>query len=234
MPTVRLLSQPYSSLSSPVALDGVDREGFPKGALAVVRLERAEGTPQLLDAWLPAARRRHPWCTFVVQLLAFEERQAAAVLLVAGRAGIRACVLGESIAQEQLRRNLCDPTGLEECVIDWLLHASAHGPVVGGELARGVFGQPPIGGAARAQLRALGLPSPLRWRQLVRALRTLLQLQANPALSIEAVALAGGFADHASLWRLTRTLFGITPSEVRGTMGWEWLADRWLRRFSRR
>lgn len=230
-PAVHLLSRPYDALSHTVELDRIDRASVAEGVLAVVRLERADGAQQTLHTWLPAARRRHPWCTFVLQFIDFEADETANALLVAGRSGIRACVLGAVISEASLRRSLSDSTGLDERLVDWLGYATPESPV-DGDLARAVLRQSHVGRPIRAQLRALGLPSPLRWRQCVRALRAILLLQANPRLSVEAVALASGFADHASLWRLTRALFGVTPSALRGTLGWEWLADRWLQRFS--
>jgi hypothetical protein len=37
------------------------------------------------------------------------------------------------------------------------------------------------------------------------------------------------FADHSALAHLLRRSLGVTSQEIRGTLGWEWLLDRWLR-----
>ena len=233
-PVVHLLSPPYVALSHPIELDRIDCASVPGGALTILRLAQAEEVPRLLHTWLPAARRRHPWCTFVLQLPDYQADETPNALLLAGRSGIRACVLGDVISEPQLRRRLGDPTDFDERMVDWLAFATPHGAGMVPDLARSLLEQPCSGGSRRAKLHALGLPSPVRWRQFSRTLRALLRLQMNSRLSVEAAALDSGFADHASLWRLTRALFGITPSALRGTLGWEWLADRWLQRFSRR
>jgi AraC-like DNA-binding protein len=37
-----------------------------------------------------------------------------------------------------------------------------------------------------------------------------------------------GYSDHSALSHQLRRLFGMSASQVRGLLGWEWLLDRWL------
>lgn len=79
----------------------------------------------------------------------------------------------------------------------------------------------------RRQLRRFGLPTPYRWHQLGRALATASRIQ-RYATSIERIALEAGYSDHADLSRQYLSLFGIRPSRLRNTVGWQWLTWRWL------
>ena len=112
-PVVHLLSPPYVALSHPIELDRNDRTSVPDGALTILRLAQAEEVPRLLHIWLPAARRRHPWCTFVLQLPDDQADETPNALLLAGRSGIRSCVLGDIISEAHLRRSLSDPTDFD-------------------------------------------------------------------------------------------------------------------------
>ena len=62
------------------------------------------------------------------------------------------------------------------------------------------------------------------------ALRAALRLQAHAGASLMVLAVECGYSDHSSLSRQCLRLFGVRPGAIRGTLGWEWLLDRWLRR----
>src|SRR5690606_16863514 len=75
--------------------------------------------------------------------------------------------------------------------------------------------------------RKRGLPSPSRWFQVARALHAALRIQARPDASMTAIALEMGFADHSALAHLLRRCLGVQAGMIRGTLGWEWLLQRW-------
>lgn len=81
------------------------------------------------------------------------------------------------------------------------------------------------------RLRRSGLPTPGAWRQLGTTLRAALQIQGT-SNSLERIALTEGFYDQSSLSRQMKTLYGLRPGRLRGTVGWQWLVWRWFRRAS--
>jgi hypothetical protein len=57
-----------------------------------------------------------------------------------------------------------------------------------------------------------------------------MRLQAQPETPLFRLALDLGYADHSAICQLLRRVFDLKPSEVRGTVGWEWMLERWLER----
>lgn len=82
--------------------------------------------------------------------------------------------------------------------------------------------------SARFRCSKKRLPPPSRWLQAARALHACLRLQADPDRALLPLALELGYADHSALSHQIRRTFGVRPSEVRRTLGWEWLMGRWL------
>lgn len=231
--SVFLLPPPYIKLSAPLDLARLRQTAVPDGTLTVLRLRRAV-TPWLIESWLPIARRQLRRCTFVLQLVGYnDDYEVADMLLLCAPSGIRACILGDAISPSHLRASLSDAVRMDERLLDWIGHATSHDSGVVTEIGHAIFRESSSGDSIRNRLFNMGLPSPMRWRQLARAMPALLRLQMNTHLSVEAAALAFRFPDHGSFWRLSKSLFGISPARVRGTLGWEWLADRWLRKHSR-
>src|SRR5690606_20083178 len=83
--------------------------------------------------------------------------------------------------------------------------------------------------STRFRFRKKGLPAPSRWLQAARGLHAALRIQLEPEKSILAHACALGYADHSALCHQMKRMFGTTPAAVRGTLGWEWLLERWVR-----
>jgi AraC-like DNA-binding protein len=63
---------------------------------------------------------------------------------------------------------------------------------------------------------------------MARALNHALRIQARPEARLTLLAMEAGYSDHSGLTRQLIRMFGVTPVGIRGTLGWEWLADRWL------
>lgn len=81
------------------------------------------------------------------------------------------------------------------------------------------------------RLHAAGLPSPkrlLRWMRLLHAG----QLMADPARSVNSVALSLGFSSSSSLRRILKHNVGLTPSELAEAGGVRYLVDAFFKRTS--
>jgi AraC-like DNA-binding protein len=161
----------------------------------------------------------------------------------AARASVRAVVSGNAPLGESLRRPLTDTQTLGADVVEWLgLFGLRLTPTLS-HLITHIFSDAPrfrevadllreIGAAessTRFRFRKKGLPAPSRWLQAARGLHAALRIQLDPERSILAHACDLGYADHSALCHQMRRLFGTTPAAVRGTLGWEWLLERWVR-----
>jgi AraC-like DNA-binding protein len=82
----------------------------------------------------------------------------------------------------------------------------------------------------RTWFRRAGVPGPGKWLAVAHAVRAALRLQAEDGVPLLTLAVECGYSDHSSLSRQSLRLFGVRPGAIRGTLGWEWLLDRWLRR----
>ncbi|HEX6039377.1 MAG TPA: hypothetical protein VFZ20_15100, partial [Longimicrobium sp.] len=169
----------------------------------------------------------------------------AATLRLAQRAAhlrVRAVVAVHEPLADTLRPILTHPDDLGDDVLEWLALrgrplAPAPAAIVRRVMGRADRREPlrelleAMGESertARHRMRVDGLPPPSAWHQVARALHAALRIQAQPDAALAPLALALGYADRSGLsWQLTRT-FGVTPVAVRGTLGWEWLLDRWL------
>ncbi|HEX2081297.1 MAG TPA: helix-turn-helix domain-containing protein [Longimicrobium sp.] len=168
-------------------------------------------------------------------------------LRVARRAGalwLRAVLLEGEPIYEALRPALADPAALHDQVSEWLalrgvplsprlqflvreifLRAPAHPEL--STLLRAV-GEPE--GGARTRLRKKRLPVPHRWHQAARALHATLRIQADGDRTVLEIALELGYSSDSALSRQLVTVFGLRPGQLRGTLGWEWLLERWMAR----
>jgi AraC-like DNA-binding protein len=179
----------------------------------------------------------------VVVLLKMEPDDAVLTATRLAPLRLRAVVsLGPGM-QAILRDVLTDPITLARDVVDWLqLRPIRLNPNQAHLLDR-IFAAAPHHAdlttllehfripqsSARFRLRKRGLPSPNRWFQVARAIHAALRLQARPDQGVATIARQLGFADHSALAHLLRRSINVTANEVRGTLGWEWLLDRWLR-----
>jgi hypothetical protein len=190
-------------------------------------------------AALPSIRARYP-AHCVVLLL---ERLTPEAMLFASHAlrpGVRAMIVADAPLHAQLAAVLPSPPALGADVVEWLglrglpLNAGLSRIVTAmfdragvqsrvsrllGELAETEI-------TVRHRFRKRGLASTVRWLRVARGLRAALHLQADPCRPLHAHALDMGFADHSGLSQLLWRAFHLRPSEVRGTLGWEWMLDR--------
>jgi AraC-like DNA-binding protein len=87
---------------------------------------------------------------------------------------------------------------------------------------------------ARARCRKLALPPPSDWLQAARAVRAALCLQREQSTPLLELAMDLGYCDHSALSHQLMRVFGASAGAIRCTLGWEWLLDSWLARWSER
>lgn len=213
---------------------------LPRGAVLVLDAARAEDG-LALPAAVVRARTRFPAAPVVLRV---PEVTADTVRLAHGalRLRVRAVVGAGEPLGAVLRPVLTRADGLGDDVVEWMaLRGGPLSPVVG-DLVRRIVDEAPrfalLGDlcdalgeperTARHRLRQAGLPAPFAWHQAARALHAALRIQAQPEVRLLPLAMERGYSDPSGLTRLFTRAFGVTPAGVRGTLGWEWLLDRWL------
>jgi AraC-like DNA-binding protein len=236
-------SPPYRELR-PLPVPGNSaRETLPRAAVLVLDAAPTAEDCAVLENAVRGLRGRFPAAPVVVRV---PELSAAAIRLAqrAAHLGVRAVVGMDEPLGDALRPILTHPDDLGDDVVEWLAVRGRTLAPVSAALVRQVVGQAhrfahlgdllsALGDSertARHRLRGRGLPPPSAWYQMARALHGALRIQAQPEAALAPLALELGYADRSGLsWQLTRA-FGVTPVAVRGTLGWEWLLDRWLHR----
>ncbi|MBW3569576.1 MAG: AraC family transcriptional regulator [Gemmatimonadetes bacterium] len=236
------MSPPYLE-AKPVPARGAAPGCFPRGTVLVLDADASPSGWLLLPQAVADARRRFPTAPLVVQV---PEVTSATMALAqrAARLRVRAVVGPSERMADALRPVLTHPDDLGDDVVEWMaLRGRALSPVVA-ELVRRIVADAhrhpqlgdllaPLGESertARHRFRGKGLPPPSAWHQAARALHAALCIQAQPQARLSQLALDLGYADHSGFSRQLSRAFGVTPAAVRGTLGWEWLLDRWLAR----
>lgn len=237
-----LLHPPYTTLLPLRAAAELEEGHFTPGSIAGIRTTETtqwnELQPSIFDL-----RQRLPAAPLVLTTTGTSAHQ----LLWSGRAyraGVRAVLLEGQQMQPVLRAALTCPDSLADDVVDWLLMRRVRLTPAIASLIREIFLRarevPDLTtlladanlaeSSARFRLHKRLLPTPSRWFQLARAVHTVLRLQADPQKPLLKIAHDFGYADHSALSQLVYRAFGIRPGAIRGTLGWEWLLYRWLRR----
>ena len=236
-----LLRPPYGPRDLRAALPDLKAAAEIPGTVVGVQVHRPEVDLGALEAVVRDLAQHIPSCPVVVILQVPPEEG----LLVATRLAplpLRAVVPRGPLMLPILRDALTDSAALPHRVVAWLrLRTVRLNPNLV-ELLEQLFTDAPEHAdltslldahrvpqaTARFRLRKKSLPPPSQWFQLARALHAALRLQAEPDASMTAVAQKLGFADHSALAHLLRRSLGVRASEVRGTLGWEWLLHRWF------
>ena len=247
-PVVLRLVPPYQRFESVPDLATLTPGDLPPATVLAVHVGSPHASWSAATGLVPRLRERFP---------------AAPVVLCAGRTGdlgnlarapradgleVRAVLLEDEPPLPRLRRILTDPTHLPEEVEHWLPVRLPDLPPAVVRIAAGIVreapGCPQVGGllarlghaerTVRTWFRRAGVPGPGKWLAAANAVRAALRLQAEEGAPLLALAVECGYSDHSSLSRQSLRLFGLRPGAIRGTLGWEWLLDRWLRRASAR
>jgi AraC-like DNA-binding protein len=236
------LKPPYTASATAVMVREVDASKIVPGSVLALHITARNIDWSECSETVRGLRHRLPSVPVVLSLGPdipdglFLARQAT-------RASVRAVVSGAAPLGESLRRPLTDTQTLGADVVEWLgLFGIRLTPTLN-HLVSHIFSDAPrfrevadllrdIGAAessTRFRFRKKGLPAPSRWLQAARGLHAALRIQLEPERSILAHACDLGYADHSALCHQMRRLFGTTPAAVRGTLGWEWLLERWVR-----
>lgn len=188
---------------------------------------------------------RQQWTTAALVLRVPEMTRASLRLAEsAGRLHIRAVVHREEPLAESLRARLTQTDGACPDVVEWLqLRGLAFSPTAGALLQR-LFSEAPrhphlstlLGASglsertARHRFHREQLPAPREWHRAARALHAALCIQAAGDAPLRTLVSILGFHDPSGVSRQLSRAFRLTTRALRGTLGWEWVLDRWLTR----
>jgi AraC-like DNA-binding protein len=237
---------PYREFRYAPQTGGGGFERLPRGTVVVLDLRAPDDASARLAEVVAAVRARFPTAPAILRVPSVT---ADTVRLAqrAVRLHVRAIVGADEPLGEVLRPVLTRPDDLGEDVAEWMalrgrplpaglgglvchLVREAHRFVLLADLLA-PLGQ--SGRTTRQQFRGHRLPPPSAWHQMGRALHCALRIQAQPEARLALLALQLGYSDPSGLSRQLTRAFGVTPVAVRGTLGWEWLVDRWLFRTER-
>lgn len=237
-----LLRPPYDrfeAVPNPVSLGTTPLHS---GTIVALQVGHDRADLTLLPRWVPLVRLCVPTAPVILRLPGGSGQEMPHLARRAGSLRVRAVLTPEEPIAGTLRRILTDPDELPSSVVEWLTlrgipsspmlghlihqifsHSGRHAEVA--DLLR-TIGEPET--SARFRFRKKGLPSPRRWLQAARALRIAMRIQAEPQLPLLRIALELGYGDHSALSQAVMRSFRVRPVRLRGTLGWEWLLDRWL------
>lgn len=236
-----LLRPPYETGSVRAALPDPSAAARVPGTVVGVQVLRADVDPGSLRLLVRDLSQRTPGCPVVV-LLRMSSDDGLRVAARLAPYEFRALVPQGPWVASILREALTDAAALPRGVLEWLrLRSIRLNPNLADLIERLLTAAPQHAdvnclldacripqATARWRLRKRGLPPPSRWFHLARAVHAALRLQAQPDASTSVIARQFGFGDHSALAHLLRRTFGVQAREIRGTLGWEWLLDRWF------
>ncbi|HEX5387381.1 MAG TPA: helix-turn-helix domain-containing protein [Gemmatimonadales bacterium] len=239
---VHFLRPPYLAfepVESPATLDG---NALPLGAVLAVDVPD-EWAWSAASEWVPRLRRQCPAAPVIVRLRRVPAADASC-LRRSAELGVRAVLYEDEPPRETLQPALTDPTSLTDGVEEWLALRGLRAPAAPVRLIVEIFRLAPATPKLRLLVRALGrpertvrswferagLPGPGAWLAAAHATHAALRLQRERQKPLLTLAVECGYSDHSSLSRQAVRLFGARPGEIRQTLGWEGLLDRWLGR----
>jgi AraC-like DNA-binding protein len=237
-----LLRPPYERMEHQTAWSALDARPTVPGLIVGVQLDRPLEDCAGLDDTIRRLRQRSP-ATPVVLFLHLRVEDSLFVTAHVARMGVRAVVCADQPLRDALRKPLTEGSALAEDVVSWLgLYGVKLSPLVSSLVLQIVAlapthdhltsllaaaGVPET--SARFRMHKKRLPAPSRWYQAARALHAALRIQAEPQTCLMRLAHTLGYADHSALSQLVHRSFGVRPGMIRGTLGWEWLLERWTR-----
>lgn len=240
---IRLLQPPYRTFEQFRAAR-FGRAKFKPGSLLAVRIATPDPDLHALKRTACILRSKNPDIALILSIDRFSSRisQSSKVFM---ELGFRAVLMDGQPILETLRPILTRPPDLGRDVRTWLAFRGIDLSPVLSRLVDATISLAPryarsslllreiheSEGATRLRLRKERLPPPHAWLNLGRTLHGSLRIQEQPALSLLRIAVSLGYQDQSALSKQIAHAFEIRPSAIRGTIGWEWLLDRWTRRF---
>ena len=246
--TVSVTSPPYAGFSRAVDGDRIRPCDLCPGAIFGLELGPRPWDLEPLKCELLHLRQSHPAVPVVLRLGEALDVEAAHVIQVATQLHVRGVIVDGDPIRETLCRFLTKPVDLAADVVEWLALRRPELPPQLVELIRKIFLHGETKTAlqnlfndlgestrtARARCRKLALPPPSDWLQAARAVHAALCLQRTPSTPLLELAMDLGYSDHSALCHQLMRVFGATAGAIRRTLGWEWLLDSWLARWSER
>jgi AraC-like DNA-binding protein len=239
---IALIRPPYTRAEHQAGWSALDGRPLAPGTIVAVRVDRPVVDCTSLEATIRKLRKLSP-TTPVVLMLHVATEECLYLTAQAARMRVRAVVAAGQPMSDSLRRPLTERAGLGDDVLEWLMLSGVRLSPTVGSLVLQIMTLAPqhhtltdlleeVGvpeTSARFRMQKKRLPSPSRWYQAARALHAAMLIQAEPDTCLLRHAHALGYADHSALSQLVHRSFGVRPVMIRGTLGWEWLMERWLR-----
>lgn len=236
-----VISPPYQELQ-PVSVESVEQISRARfGTLACIEVLDPGAHWIILSECIREMKSR---CLSAPILLRIPECGGGVPLGLVRRAGllrIRAVLCQGNRIYNELHAQMTDPVNLGEQVSEWLSLRIPRLPVQAarylrhcfdacGKTERGAYPwgiDPEPDPQGVPALRKAGLPPSRTWRRVARALRAALAVQADPRNRLADIAAEVGYSEQASMSNQIYRSFRLRPRVIRGTLGWEWLMDRW-------
>jgi AraC-like DNA-binding protein len=245
---VSVITPPYVHFGSAVDVESIRPYELCPGTILGIEPRTGRDEVEALKVGLLHARRRYPAVPFVLRLQRDVGIDAAYLIQVAAQLRVRAVIVEGDPIRDTLCRFLTSPIDLATDVVEWLSLRRPTLPPQLTDLIRKIFAHAPARGAeqqlfseigestrtARARCRKLALPPPSAWLQVARGIDAALSLQRTRSTPLLDLAVDLGYSDHSALSHQLMRMFGTPPSVIREMLGWEWLLESWLCRWSER
>ena len=242
-PLVSRLTPPYTRFEEVPNLDALRPPDLPLGSVLAIELPGHDGWADVATL-APRLRARFPASPVVLRVRGASGVDRGEAARLAAPLHIRAVLGDDAPPRETLQAVLTDPASLTHELEDWLTVRGVAPPPMLRSLIVDIFRQAPSYPRLHGLLQALGrpertvrnwfqregLPGPGAWLAAAHAVYAALRLQRERQTSLLTIAVECGYSDHSSLSRQAVRLFGARPGEIRQTLGWEGLLDRWLGR----
>lgn len=244
--TVSPITPPYACFAPASDADRLRPHELGPGTIFGLEVRQRPCSVESLRLGLHRIRRRFPAVPIVLRLSQPLDPEAVHLTQLAIQLHVRGAIVDPEPVDQTLRRLLTDPVDLAADVEEWLSLRGPRLPPAVSYLVGQIFCLAPsragvrallgaVGESARtarARCRKLGLPPPAEWLRVARAVHAALCLQRAPATPLLEAAMRLGYSDHSALSHQLRRLFGMRTEVIRRSLGWEWLLDAWLVRWS--
>lgn len=246
--TVSVTAPPYACFGRAIDASSIRPCDLCPGAIFGLELGARPWYLEPLKCEVLHLRQHYPAVPVVLRLGEQLDIEAAHVIQVAAQLHVRGVIVDGDPLRETLCRFLTEPVDLAADVVEWFSLRRPTVPPQFVDLIQKVFRHGDTTAAlqnlfsdlgestrtARARCRKLALPPPGSWLQAARAVRAALSLQRAQSTPLLELAMDLGYSDHSALSHQLMRLFGVSASAIRCTLGWEWLLDSWLARWSER
>jgi len=246
--TVSVTSPPYACFGRAIDASCIRPCDLCPGSIFGLELGPRPWCGEALKCEVLHLRQHYSAVPVVLRLDDLLDVEAAHVIQVGAQLHVRGVIVDGDPIRETLCRFLTEPVDLAADVVEWFSLRRPTIPPQFVDLIQKIFRHgdttaelqnlfSDLGEStrtARARCRKLALPPPSSWLQAARAVRAALCLQRAQSTPLLELAMDLGYTDHSALSHQLMRVFGASASAIRCTLGWEWLLDSWLARWSER